>query len=408
MRFTEFLKTNASWLWAGVLLTFMSSFGQTFFISIFGGHIREEFGLSHAAWGGIYSLGTTASAVVMIWAGVLTDIFRTRILGVIVFFGLALAAVAMAGLHSAVYLPFVIFALRFFGQGMCSHLAVVAMSRWFVANRGRALSLATLGFSFGEAVLPIVFVFFMGYVAWHKLWLVAALLLLFAAPLLWWLLKEERTPQALAQENISPGMNGRHWTRRQALSHPLFWFMVPALLGPSAFGTAFFFHQVHYSEIKGWDHIAFVSLLPVYTASGVLAMLVSGWALDKFGTARLIPFYQFPLSIAFICFSQSADITFLFVGLLFFAMTSGANATLPNAFWAEFYGTQHLGAIKAMAAAVMVLGSAIGPGITGVLIDAGIALDTQYLWIAGFFLLCSLSMLIGVSRSKSALQTIFG
>ena len=89
-------------------------------------------------------------------------------------------------------------------------------------------------------------------------------------------------------------------------------------------------------------------------------------------------------------------------------MTSGANATLPNAFWAEFYGTQHLGAIKAMAAAVMVLGSAIGPGITGVLIDAGIALDTQYLWIAGFFLLCSLSMLIGVSRSKSALQTILG
>lgn len=249
--------------------------------------------MSHAAWGGIYSLGTTASAVVMIWAGVLTDIFRTRILGVIVFFGLALAAVAMAGLHSAVYLPFVIFALRFFGQGMCSHLAVVAMSRWFVANRGRALSLATLGFSFGEAVLPIVFVFLMGYVAWHNLWLVSALLLLFAAPLLWWLLKEERTPQALAQENISPGMNGRHWTRRQALSHPLFWFMVPALLGPSAFGTAFFFHQVHYSEIKGWDHIAFVSLLPVYTAGGVLAMLVSGWALDKFGTARLIPFYQF-------------------------------------------------------------------------------------------------------------------
>jgi hypothetical protein len=75
VQFFKFLSNNASWLAAGVLLTFVSSFGQTFFISIFGGQIRTEFGLSHAAWGGIYSLGTTASAIVMIWSGVLSDFF---------------------------------------------------------------------------------------------------------------------------------------------------------------------------------------------------------------------------------------------------------------------------------------------------------------------------------------------
>ena len=159
MSICNFLKRNVTWLFAGILLTFMSSFGQTFFISIFGGHIRAEFGLSHAAWGGIYSLGTTVSAIIMIWAGALTDIFRTRFLGVLVLIGFACAAIAMAGLPSAFFLPVIIFALRFFGQGMCSHLAVVAMSRWFVANRGRALSLANLGFSFGEAFLPMLFVF---------------------------------------------------------------------------------------------------------------------------------------------------------------------------------------------------------------------------------------------------------
>ena len=406
MGFIDFLKNNAKWLGAGILLTFMSSFGQTFFISIFGGHIRNEFGLSHAAWGGIYSLGTTASAVVMIWAGVLTDILRTRFLGVVVFLGLSLAAVAVAGLHSVVLLPGVIFALRFFGQGMCSHLAVVAMSRWFIANRGRALSLANLGYSFGEAFLPIIFVALMAYVAWYKLWFIAAALLVLAAPLLWWLLKDERTPQALAQENVSLGMNGRHWTRKEALRHPLFWFMVPSLMGPSAFGTAFFFHQVHYSESKGWAHLQFVSFLPLYTAGGVLAMLLSGWALDKFGTPKLIPFCQLPLSIAFVLFAQSGDVSLLLIGLLFFAMTAGANATLPNAFWAEFYGTENLGALKALAAALMVLGSAIGPGLTGVLIDAGVPLDTQYLWVAGFFLICSVLVYIGVTRSKSTLNVI--
>ena len=42
---------------------------------------------------------------------------------------------------------------------------------------------------------------------------------------------------------------------------------------------------------------------------------------------------------------------------------------MASAFWAEFYGTRHIGAIKAMAAALMVFGSAIGPGLTGALID---------------------------------------
>ncbi len=408
MQFFKFLNLNASWLTAGVLLTFMSSFGQTFFISIFGGQIRIEFGLSHAAWGGIYSLGTTASAIVMIWSGVLSDYFRTRIVGVIVLVGLAFSCLGMFFITSAFFLPLVIFALRLFGQGMCSHLAVVAMSRWFIANRGRALSVAGLGFSVGEAFMPIIFVFFMTIIAWQKLWLVAASLSLLAVPALWRLLREERTPQAMNEENISLGMRGKHWSRMQALKHPLFWFMFPALLGQSAFNTAFFFHQVHFAQTKGWDHFLLVSFFPIYTGISVLMMLLSGWALDRFGTARIIPFFQVPMVFAFLCFAMGDSVLMFVTGLVFLSMTSGANATLPNAFWAEFYGTGNIGSIKAFATAVTVLGSAIGPGITGFLIDSGVELEMQYLLIAGFFVACVVALYIGVARAKSQLAFIPG
>ena len=50
---------------------------------------------------------------------------------------------------------------------------------------------------------------------------------------------------------------------------------------------------------------------------------------------------------------------------------------LPAAFWAEYYGTSHLGAIKSLASALMILGSAIGPGITGMLIDFGFDFSQQ-------------------------------
>ena len=43
----------------GVFLIFISSFGQTFFISLFSGQIRSEFNLSHGMFGIFYSLCDT-------------------------------------------------------------------------------------------------------------------------------------------------------------------------------------------------------------------------------------------------------------------------------------------------------------------------------------------------------------
>ncbi len=402
-RLGQYLQNNTTWLGAGVLLTFMSSFGQTFFISIFSGEIRAAFGLSHGAWGGLYSLGTTVSAVVMIWAGGLTDIFRVRVLGPAVLAGLALATVAMAMNTWLVLLPVVVFLLRLFGQGMSTHLALVAMARWFTATRGKALAIASVGFSVGEALLPVTFVAAMALLDWRWLWVIAAGVTLLGIPILLRLLRQERTPQSLSSEYSATGMEGRHWTRKEAIFHPLFWFMAPALLGPSAFITAFFFHQVHLAGTKGWQHIELVALFPVFTSVSLLSMFAAGWALDKWGTARIMPFYQLPMAVGFGIVGLTSSIGGATLALMFLALTVGANSTLPSAFWAEFYGTRHIGAIKAMATAVMVLGSAIGPGLTGVLIDLGMPLDIQFLWIGGFFVLVCVLTRIGIAR---AVQTL--
>ena len=379
MKNIAFLKDNATWLTTGALLMFLSSFGQTFFISIFAGSIRSEFGLSNGAWGLIYTVGTSASAVVMLFAGGLSDHFRVRNLGAIVLGMLALACLSMAWVPSVWVLPFVIFALRFTGQGMTSHIAVVAMARWFTATRGKALSIAALGFSIGEGLLPLIFVSLMAHWAWRELWVLASVIVIALIPIIMTLLRHERTPQSVSTQNQQFGMDGKFWTRKQAFSHPLFWMLVPALLGPSAFGTAFFFHQVHYAEINGWQHVQLVALFPIYTGFATAAMFVSGWALDRFGTPRLMPFYQIPLIFAFLLFGLSPSLLSVIMGLLIMAITTGANSTIPNAFWAEFYGTMHIGSIKSMAAAVMVFGSAIGPGLTGLLIDLGFSLDAQYM-----------------------------
>jgi MFS family permease len=127
-------------------------------------------------------------------------------------------------------------------------------------------------------------------------------------------------------------------------------------------------------------------------------MILSGVLLDKLDTARLIPYFQLPMIVAFLTFAYGQSLLSALVGFIFLGLSSGANATLPNAFWAEFYGTKHLGSIKAAAAAVMVLGSAVGPAITGILLDYDIALDAQYVAVSIFFGFSSVMMWIGVRR----------
>ena len=66
-----FLRDNARWVAGGFLLTFFSSFGQTYFISLSAGDIRAEYGLSHGGFGTIYMLATLATYCRVLTSGAL-------------------------------------------------------------------------------------------------------------------------------------------------------------------------------------------------------------------------------------------------------------------------------------------------------------------------------------------------
>ena len=100
LNFISFLITNKLWLLAGFLLALSSSFGQTFFISIFAVEIMSSFNLSNSDWGTIYASGTLMSAAVMIYTGGLVDDYKTRNISFLVLGILALAMVGMAAVSS--------------------------------------------------------------------------------------------------------------------------------------------------------------------------------------------------------------------------------------------------------------------------------------------------------------------
>lgn len=403
MRALDFITMNGRWLLAGGLISLSSSFGQTFFISIFAGEIMGEYGLSDGQWGGVYSAGTTASAIVMLYGGTLSDRFRARTLSAFVLVLLSCACLFMSFIPGAWALPLAIFALRFSGQGMLSHIAVVAIARWFEKARGKALAISTLGFSLGEATLPIVFVGLLAFLPWRSLWLIAAVASLCLIPIMLVLMKRERTPQSIAEHHGSVGMLGRHWNRRETLGHWLFWMVLPTMMAPGIFSTALFFQQVHLSESKGWEHAHFVALFPLYTATTIAAMFAYGWAIDRVGCRRLIAWFQVPMAFAYVVLGTGETLGAAAFGFFLMGMMQGGGATLFGAFWPEFYGTRNLGAVKSLATSLMVFGSALGPGVTGLFIDLGVPFKDQMLYYSALMLMACLLTHVAMLKASPAL-----
>ena len=229
-----------------------SSFGQTYFIGVFGPSIRTEFGLSHSSWGGVYMAGTLLSALVLPWSGQLIDRVDLPRYTVFVIIALAGACLFMAMTPSVVFLIAAIFALRQTGQGLMSHTGATAMARNFPADRGKAIALSSLGFGLGEAVLPVLMVACIALIGWRATYGAAALTsLVLVLPLTLWLLRghslchEHHTAYPQQRQAAQPRMET--WSRRDVLRDLRFYLLLPAALAPSFIGTALFFHHLSVS-----------------------------------------------------------------------------------------------------------------------------------------------------------------
>lgn len=388
MSLRDFLLLSPRFLVFGFLTAFLSSFGQTFFIALSSAEIRADFGLGHADFGLIYACGTIASAALLIWAGRKIDDVDLRLYTVLVCAGLGGACLAMSGVVGALWLIPVIFALRFTGQGLMSHVALVSMARYFNAHRGKALSIASMGFPAGEALFPTLAVAVIVTVGWRQMWFGAGVILLvMVIPLILWLLRGhgERHRRFAGPSDAAAGTSPiTGWTRAQVIRDPVFYVLMPSYLAMPFIGTGFFFHQIYLSESKGWDIALFASFFVIYAVAQTTSAMASGLLVDRFGALRLMRAYLMP-ALAGLLLLASFDTPW--AGAVFMALmglTSGAVSVVHGAIWAEIYGVAHLGAIKALGTALMVFSSALSPPVMGLVIDAGGDMNAIALWSALF------------------------
>ena len=376
MKFHELLKHYWRIIGLGFALTFLSSFGQTFFISLSGPDIRAAFGLTHGAFGSIYSVATLSSGLLMIWVGSVIDRVDIRLYATTAMLGLTAAALSLSFAPNLLVLGLSLFALRLFGQGMLSHAGVMSTARLHEGVRGRALGVAALGFPAGEATLPALALALIAAFGWTGTWRIAALVIVAALATGWLLGFLLRARDADLEET----------TRKKALSDTgprwadilrdwHFLALIPTMIGYPAIMTAYFFHQRFIADVKGWSLELLASSITLFALVSVVVAMSAGSFVDRFGAVRLSHFYLAGMSAASIALAtfDGPFLPLMFFGLI--GLTSGCTNVVIAAVLAELFGTAHLGKIRALAGAIMVVASAATPGAIGLLFDAGVSLE---------------------------------
>jgi MFS family permease len=384
----QFIQNNFRFLLFGFILTFCSSFGQTFFIGIFNPFIRQELDLSHSEFGLIYSLATVASAISLIWIGKKIDDVRILYFAIFTCVFLAFASFFITLVESVVFLFFALYFLRLSGQGLMVHTSSTSMAKFFDHNRGKALSVSWLGLSLGEGFLPYLIIFLMTLFSWKMIWLGISIFILCAiVPFVYFNLKDY-VDGTTEKVEIKPIINYeiKNWTRAEVLRDVKFYFLLPAVLAPGFLTTGIFINQVYIFESKEWSLLLLAQGFTFYAIFSVIALAVSGFLIDRFSAIKVLPFYLVPTMFSYL-FVIYIDWNFTpIMMMILIAMTNGTSAVLLTSTWSEIYGTKYLGGIRSITVSLFVFSTAIAPVLFGYLIDHQFSMNQIFGLMLGYLI----------------------
>jgi len=364
-------------LFFGFLIVFFASYGQTFFISPFNEQIREHYHLTDGEFGLVYSIATTLSSFILVSFGKLIDFIDLRLYSFVVSLGLSLACFGMFIFYENIFFLFlIIFALRFFGQGGMSHAGETTMARYFGKDRGKAISISTLGGMTGFMLLPLIVVKLSKVFGAQNVWLIASLSIVLFLPFLFLILDNQRDRHKSFRKKIINDPNNKKLRTRDVLFDQKFYVYLPISISAPFISTGLMFHQIFIMNQKNWTLEMLGTGYVFLGIFSIIGLIIGGPIVDKFDTRKAVLLSLLPVLLGIFVLLFFNNYIFLLVYMSLLGLNIGISAPFLGALWAELYGVESLGAVRAVLHASMVLATALSPLIFGYLIDWGFGILT--------------------------------
>jgi MFS family permease len=335
-------------------------------LSIFIDPLIREFGWSRTALSGAVSLAGVLAAVASPLIGPLLDRHGSRaVLCAAVLVNTA--ALFFLSMTASLFVFYLLYCIARVNWASAFDLGIyAAISKWFVARRAFASSIATMAQMAGLVAMPLIAQIAIVHDGWRAGWLALAVVTLVVGLAPAWFFLRRPPPES------EPGERAQaepRFSRAEALATPAFWLLLlfTVLVYPVQAGVSL--HQApHFIErgIAPTTAALIVSTFSLMSGVGTLACAFLPRRLPLRFVLALVG-VLLTLGTALMTRVDSAADGYL-AAALFGLGIGGVLALLPVA-WADYFGRANYGAIRGLALSAQVLAQATGPLVSGLLRD---------------------------------------
>ena len=168
--------------------------------------------------------------------------------------------------------------------------------------------------------------------------------------------------------------------------------------------TGIVINQTFIIESKDWGKFSMAQSFMIYSILTVATLFFSGFLVDKFTSKKVFPLLNVPLLLSLIVLAifDHPYTAFVFMGLM--GISNGLTNVLMVSFWAEIYGVNYLGSIKALTGSFMVFSTALATAVFGILIDLGNSIENIAIFCSIYTAISIVIVLIFQKNYKPVLQ----
>ncbi|MEA2639236.1 MAG: hypothetical protein QOF51_630 [Chloroflexota bacterium] len=298
----------------------------------------------------------------------------------------------------------------------------VTVTNWFVAKRGRALAVVSMGMGVGTAALPLLTAFIIERSGWRASWAIQGVLLMLLVIPAVVLFRRRPEDVGLHPDGVEPGSvapdlsaAGRRrlaellaadvpWTRRQALRTPLFWILTFSYGTAGMAYTATNLHLIPFMQDLGYSLAVGAAAVSLRALVAFLLSPAWGLALERLPVRaiQLTPFLLQAGSV--LAFFLSPTVPGIIVGLCLYGFGEAGTAVLEDAVWAHYFGRISLGTVRGAMYPFRSLMSAAGPLSLGVLFD--VFGGYQAAWLVLFVNFALAGALVQFARRPKSAPTL--
>ena len=319
-------------------------------LGLFTAPVTEDLGISRTAFS---TFSTIMSILGMILSPVAGKVFAKKDTRMIMSISLLIAVIGYTCLSfvNDVVLLYILALVIGTGSAFCTTVPIaVVLTRWFVKDRSKAMSITFAGSSIGAMILSPVITSIINSMGWRMAFRLLGLgMLVILVPIVFLLVRskpEDKGLKALgADEAVTSGASPAEAGQsglplRELRKHPTFWVFVIGIFVMLLTMGAMYHMPAHITGIGISSELA-ATFVSIYSLIAIFGKLLMGAVFDRFGVKAGILLGTVCMGLCYVFLLIAKTFPVLIVVAVFYGLGSAHGTIFPPTLTSKLYGSKY-------------------------------------------------------------------